>query len=325
MNVRISSLSKIVIATLRQTFSSEDAERIFEPLIWADMSGIDGQGVVKMTGTEPLHKTQIQHEIRIERDTKISRLLDAGGNPAQLATQLATDAAIEKALEHGIGVVGIHNTFASSGALAFYAQRLAARGLVGLVMARSPASTAAFGSRAPLFGTNPLAVSFPTDEEPLVFDMATSAMTWYGLVLAKARGIAIPANVAIDEQGDVTLDPIRAMDGALLPFDGGYKGSGLGMVVELMAGPLVGAGYATLGGEWGSLVLAIDPNILVDGGAFRHHVSALRDTVRQAARRPGVEEIRLPGERARAAHRAAEASGEVTVDDFVLRELGYPT
>jgi len=92
-------------------------------------------------------------------------------------------------------------------------------------------------AQTPLFGTNPLAFGFPTNEEPIIFDMATSPMTWTGLILAKDKGESIPEGIAIDSEGKPTTDPAEAIKGAMFPFDRSYKGSGLGMVVEIMAGP----------------------------------------------------------------------------------------
>ena len=84
--------------------------------------------------------------------------------------------------------MGVNNVRSSNGAQAYYAERIANANFIGIVLARSVAAAAAFGGIDPVLGTNPIAFSFPTQEEPLVFDMATTAMTWYGLVLARARG-----------------------------------------------------------------------------------------------------------------------------------------
>jgi len=233
---------------------------------------------------------------------------------------------IRKAKEHGFAIVGVHNTFSSNGAQAYYAERIAKEDLIGIVLSRSPGSVAVFDGIDPMFGTNPIGFSFPTNDEPLVFDMATSAMTWYGLILAKARGEKIPENMAIDKNGELTTDPAEAMNGALLPFDRGYKGAGLGIVVEIMAGPLVAAAYCdnkTFTEEWGSTFIAIDPGLLVDIETFKANCSDLIAKVKASRKREGDDEIRLPGERARAALKEAEASGMVEVEEAVLKELGY--
>ena len=323
MKVDIPKLKDQVIATLKQNFNDEEAQRIADYLLWAEMSGNKTQGLIKMTGSGALQDIKPEHAISIERDTKLSQLIDAGANPAPLVSQIATDTVIQKAQAHGFGIVGVHNTFSSNGAQAYYAERIASEDLIGIVMARSPATAAAFGGIDPVFGTNPIGWAFPTNDQPLVFDMATSAMTWYGLVLAKARGEAIPENMAIDKDGNPTTDPAAAMDGALRPFDGGYKGSGLALMVEALAGPLVGAAYGQLEGEWGSLFIAIDPNLLVDTVQFKNNCSDLINKIKVARQQTGTDTIRLPGERAQQARAAAVASATVEIDDVILRQLGY--
>lgn len=326
MKIAIEELRSKINETLKSNFDSEDAERITEYLIWAEMSGIKTQGLIKMTGTEPLQDIKPQHEITIERETKLSQLINAGAYPAPLVSQRATDVVIQKAKEHGFGIVSVHNTFSSNGAQAYYAERIAKADLIGIVLARSPGSTAPFDSIDPLFGTNPIGFSFPTLSDPLVFDMATSAMTFYGLILAKSKGEKIPENVVIDKEGNPTTDPAEAMSGAILPFDRSYKGSGLGMVVEMLAGPLASSAYCdykTYDQEWGSTFIAIDPELLVDIEKFKADASNLINTVKNSRKKKNTGNVRIPGERSLKEYKAALESGFVEVDDVVLKQLGY--
>ena len=199
MKVAIKDLERRVLGTfIENGFSSDKAAKIWEYLLWAEMSGNSTQGIIKMTGTEPLQSIKPLVEIKVERNKKLSQLIDGGANPAPLVSQLATEAVISKAKEHGFGIVGVRNTYSSNGAQAYYVEKIAKEDLIGIVCSRSPAATTGFGSIDPLFGTNPIGFSFPTEDEPFVFDMATSAMTFYGLVLAKSRGETIPENMAID-------------------------------------------------------------------------------------------------------------------------------
>ncbi|MGB3009312.1 MAG: Ldh family oxidoreductase [Candidatus Saccharimonadales bacterium] len=327
MKIATSELRNKILKTLNENgFNDGDAENVTNYLLWAQMSGNETQGLVKMTGTEPIQNIKPQYEPRIERETKLSQLIDAGANPAPLVTANGTRAAIQKAKESGFGIVGVRNTFSSNGAQAYYAELIAQEDLIGIVCSRSPASTAGFDSIDPIFGTNPVSFGFPTQHDPLVFDMATSAMTFYGLILAKARGESIPENMAIDHDGNPTTDPVAAMNGALLPFDRGYKGAGLGMVVEMLAGPLLDSAWVdnkTFKEEWGSLIIALDPNLLVDTDKFKENATALIEAVKSSRKKDGVDEIRLPGEHAAKDRNEAEKSGFVEVDDAILQELGY--
>lgn len=327
MKISIEELEDKVLVTFAENgFQLEDSKKIWEYLLWAEMSGNTTQGIIKMTGTEPLQKIKPKYEIKVERDKKLSQLIDGGANPAPLVSSHATEVAIQKATEHGFGIVGIRNTYSSNGAQGYYAEKIAQADLIGIVCSRSPASTTGFGSIDPLFGTNPIGFSFPTNEEPFVFDMATSAMTFYGLVLAKSRGESIPDNMAIDSAGNPTTDPEAAMDGALLSFDRSYKGAGLGMVIEMLAGPLVNSAWVdnkTFTEEWGSLFIAVDPDLLVDVKTFKANASDLIQKVKASRKTSGVEEIRIPGENARAKREVATKSGFIEVEELVLKALGY--
>ena len=285
MKIAVNELRQKIVGTISKNFSDEEAESIADYLMWAEMSGIKTQGVMKMAGVAPIQDIKPIGPVTVERETKLSQLINAGAYPAPLVSRQAADVAIKKAKEHGFAIVGLHNTFSSNGAQAYYANRIAQEDLIGIVMARSPGSVAPFDSIDHLFGTNPIAFSFPTNQDPLVFDMATAAMTFYGLILAKAKGEKIPQNIAIDKDGNATTDPGLAMDGAILPFDRGYKGSGLGMVVEIMAGPLVASAYCdrdTLDKEWGSTFIAIDPNLLVDIEQFKANCSDLISIIKNS-------------------------------------------
>ncbi len=327
MEISIHDLrSKIVSLFGDKKFSHHDANCVADYLVWAEMSGIPTQGIIKMTGSDPMQNIVPKHEIQIERDTKLSQLLNGGANPAPIVTQRAVETSIEKAKAHGFGIVGVRNIFSSNGAQAYYVERIANEDLIGIVCSRSPASTTGFDSIDPLFGTNPIGFGFPTNNDPLVFDMATSAMTFYGLVLAKARGEKIPENMAIDSEGNPTTDPEAAMSGALLPFDRGYKGAGLGMIVEMLTGPLVNSAWIdnkSFTEEWGALVIAIDPHLLVDTDIFKSNASDLIAKVRSSRMKSGADRIRVPGERALESRRAAEERGYVDVDDSVAHELGW--
>jgi LDH2 family malate/lactate/ureidoglycolate dehydrogenase len=325
MKIVIDELRQKIIGTLNTRYNEKESAQIADILLYAEMSGVKPMGIVKMVGTERIQDMKAEHEIRVERDTKLSQLINAGGNAAPLVCLQAVDTAISKAKEHGMAIVGVHNTHSSNLTQAYYVERIAKQDLIGISMAGAPASTAAFDSIDPLFGTNPMGFSFPTNEEPLVFDMTTAAMPWSGLVLAEARGDKIPPNVAIDKNGNPTTDPNEAMDGATLTFDKSYKSSGLSLIVEVLTGPLVKAAYtdADLDSEYGSLFIAIDPNILVDVDAFKASNSEIIKKIKTSRKKAGVKEIRLPGERASDSRKQALESGEVDVEEAVLKQLGY--
>lgn len=324
MKIKISELKESIIKTLTSTYYSEaQAEKIAEVLIAAELSGKNTQGIIKLTGVEPIQSIKPEGEPEFIKDTKVSALINGHHNPGILVAHIATQTAIDKAKEVGVGIVGTNNTFSSTGMLSFYASEIAKNDLIGVVMSGSPGSVAPHGGIEPLFGTNPVGFGFPTREDPLVFDMATSAITWYGLVRAKALGEKLPENVAIDSDGNLTTDPESAMNGAILPFDRNYKGSGLSMMVETLTGPLVGAGFADKTGnaDWGNLFIAIDPEVLIGKEEFKKTCSELVNLVRNSKTKPGSGKVRMPGEESILKMRKAIESGEMEIDEAIFGQL----
>jgi len=326
MQIAITELRQKMLTTFAQKgFNDADAGRIVDVLLWADMSGITPMGTAKMIGSEPVQDEKATAPIEVVRDTKLSRRINAHHAPAPLVCQQAVDAVIQKVKEHGFGMVGVNNTFCSSAAMAYYVDRIAQQDFIGIAMSRAAGSVAPFGSAVALFGTNPIAFAFPTNEEPIMFDMAISPMTWTGLILAQKRGEQLPEGIAIDSEGNPTTDPAKAIKGAMFPFDHGYKGAGIGMVVEIMAGPLAASAYCdfTYDKDYGNLFMAIDPELMVDIADFKAQCSDMARIIKSSRKQKGVAEIRLPGERARAAYKKATETGMVDVDETVLHELGY--
>ncbi len=164
----------------------------------------------------------------------------------------------------------------------------------------------------------------PSAGDPVVLDMATAAMAYYGLIEAKTAGRKIPPDIAYDSDGNLTDDPAKAMDGALRPFDKSYKSAGLSLMVEILTGPLVGTSFTGIGEtatNWGNLVIAIDPEMLTDRKAFAHNVAALAAKVKATKKLPGVKEILLPGERGDRLAKKRKQEGVIEIEDNLYHAL----
>lgn len=324
MKINTEDLKSLIKKTLTSTYYSDsEAEQIAEVLIYAEMAGKNTQGVLKLVGAEPIQSVKPKYPAKTIKETKLSALIDGSGNPGILIANMATDLAIRKCKENGFGIVGTNNTFSSTGVIGFYVNKITQNDFVGIVMSSSPGSVAPYGSIEALFGTNPLAVGFPTTEDPIIFDMATSAITFYGLIRAKALGEKLPEGVAMDKDGNLTTDPEKAIEGAILPFDKSYKGSGLGMMVEILAGPLVGADFADTnpGKGWGNLFIAIDPDLLIGKEEFKETCSELINMLKSSKTDPKVGKIRIPGEESLKNKKQVEKIGELEIEDKLLQEL----
>ncbi|MDX2141324.1 MAG: Ldh family oxidoreductase [Chloroflexota bacterium] len=322
MQITIDQLKETTLKALHaQGYNDTEAPILLDILMYAQLRG-NNQGVVKLIGAG-MPKSPKAGEIAIVHETKLSARLDGAQNHGMIVLNRAVDMAIDKAKAHDFGIVGTRNTNTSTGAIGYYAKRIADAGFIGLVFSGSGLWVAMHGAYEPLFGTNPLAFGIPSSGKPIVFDMATSAIARFGIIEAKTAGRAIPAGVAVDAEGNPTTDAAAALAGAILTF-GGYKGAALSLIVEVLTGPLVGAAFTGFGdaaSDWGNLAIAINPGLLVDTGAFYDDVARLTGRVKASKRLPGVDEIFIPGERGDQIMDEALASGSIAIDDALWAAL----
>lgn len=315
MKVRIDLLKQTTLQALaKQGYDAQEAATILDVLMYAQLRG-NNQGVVKLIGAG-MPKHAQAGEIRLLHESKLSARLDGAQNQGMIVMNRAVEMAIEKAQAHDFGIVGTHNTNSSTGAIGYFASKIAVAGLIGFVFSGSNLYVAMHGSYEPLFGTNPLAIGIPSAGKPIVFDMATSAIARFGVIEAKTAGRQLPAGLAVDSSGAPTTDPAAALAGAILPF-GGYKGAALSLIVETLTGPLVGAAFVGIGdyaNDCGNLVMALSPALLVDADEFKANVAEMTAKVKAAKRLPDVDEIFIPGERGDRLMEAALAAGEIEID-----------
>jgi LDH2 family malate/lactate/ureidoglycolate dehydrogenase len=274
-------------------YDAEEARIIADHVLDAALCGYEYSGLPKILNVaEHRRLRQPRRRLRAQTETAVSALLDGGNNNGMVAMYRATEVAITKASEHGIAVVGVNNSW-MSGRSAYYVEMLARAGLVGIHSVSSWMHVAAPGSKGPATGTNPIAFAFPTSAEPFVIDVGTAAFMGTDLIFRERRNALLPEGVAIDAEGRPTREPAQVH--AILPF-GGYKGFALALAMQAL-GVLAGSG---LGADkaYGYLIMAIKPDLLVPLDAFRSDMSAMLERVKATPRQPGVDEIRLPSERA---------------------------
>lgn len=323
MKAKISELDNLATQALKnQGYNDEEIPIIRSMLMYAQLRG-NNQGLVKLIG-KGIPKNPLAGTITVEKETKLSALINGHHNPGAIVIKKAMDLAVDKAKIHGIGIVGTNNTNSSTGALGYWAGQIAKKGLISFVFAGSPETVSYHGSYEPIFGTNPLAIAIPTNGDPMVLDMATAAMAYYGLIEAKTANRKIPSDIAYDNKGSLTDDPGKAMDGALRPFDKNYKSAGLSLIVEILTGPLVGASFTGIGDtekNWGNLVIAIDPELLTDKKKFKKNVSILAEKVKNTKKLPGVKEIFIPGERGDRLTKQRLISGVIDIENNLYHEL----
>lgn len=303
-------------------YNDDETRAICEVLLYAQLRG-NNQGVAKLIG-KGIPRDPQAGRIVIEKETPISARINGNRNHAMVVVKKALEIVLEKARKNGFGIAGTFNTNTSSGAIGYFAAELARQGLIGFVYGRSPERVAMHGSYEPVFGTNPLAIAIPAEPDPIVLDMSTAAISFYGLVEASTAGREIADDVAYDATGRPTTSPKEAIQGAIRSFDRGHKGSSLALINEILGGPLVGAAFCGLGdskGNWGHLIYAIDPEILGDREEFIRNTGEIIARVKGTKKLEGVGEIFLPGEQGARRARQHQESGMIEVEDNLLAEL----
>lgn len=323
MEIDLKELEDLTARALKNYgYNDEETATIREILLYAQLRG-NNQGVVKLIGGG-MPKNMNAGAIIVEHETAVSVRINGNQNQAMVVVKKALEVVLEKAKSHGVAIAGAFNTATSSGAIGYVASEIARNKLIGIVFASSPPRVATAGSYEPIFGTNPLTIGIPADPDPIVLDMTTASMAFYGLVEARTAGSRIPDDIAYDAAGRPTTDPAMAIAGALRSFDRGYKGSGLAMMIEILAGPLVGGACAGVGDSaknWGHLLLAVDPGILGDRDDFIKNVTTLVERVKKTKKLPGVSEIFVPGERGNRKANQIMKSGKIEIEDNLLEEL----
>ena len=207
---------------------------------------------------------------------------------------------VNAAKENGVAVLAITNSHHMA-AMWPETEAIAEQGLVAFACTSYKPAVAPAGAIKPLYGTNPISFAWPRKEKtPVVYDMATASMAMGEVQVAKREGHKVPLGTGLTKDGKETTDPGEIADGGvLLPF-GGYKGSGIAMMVELLAGALVGDkfSYETAANDTndggppsgGEFILAISPDKLSENDWDKHSSEFFE-------KMKGMDGVRLPGER----------------------------
>jgi ureidoglycolate dehydrogenase (NAD+) len=219
-----------------------------------------------------------------------------------VVTVFAMKKAIEKAKQSAIGTALIRNT-THQGAMGYYPLIAANKGMAGFASVSEPPLMAPYGARAAGIANSPIAIAVPAmKHRPLILDMATSVVAGGKIWLARDRGVPIPAGWALDPDGNPTTD--ANLGEVLLPM-GGYKGSGLAIMMEcltsLMVGnPLVGPSltqdaYRDIHIQ-NSVVAAIDIAAFTSLQQYRADVDSLIEGIKSLPKAEDIDEILVPGE-----------------------------
>jgi LDH2 family malate/lactate/ureidoglycolate dehydrogenase len=280
-------------------FNASEARILTDHVIDAAVCGYEYSGLPKLLNVVDAPDFQKPRgPVQIIRESSVSALMDGGHNTGMLAVHYATEEAIKRATQHGVAIICLSNSW-MSGRSAYYCEAIARAGLIGIHTVSAPAMVAPFGGAKAALGTNPIAFGFPSDDDPLVIDMGTSAFMGTDLQFRERLDASIPEGVAVDPDGQPTTNAAAARLGALLPFggpDGGYKGFGLALAMDAL-GALT-AGVRGADEISGYLIIAFKPDLFLPLADYRKELSDRIATIKATPLLDGFNEIRIPGERA---------------------------
>ena len=296
----IYSLAKNVM--LANGCDTANAEALADIICRAERDGSHSHGLFRVPGyVKALRSGKVDGKAKptIKHLTPAVIQVDGHGCFAPLAQAVGLPALTEATAKIGIAalsLVGVHH-FA---ALWPETEYLADRGFVGIACTAYMPAVAPAGSNEALFGTNPLSFAWPRPgHNPVVYDMATASMAMGDVQIAARDGREVPLGTGLDANGQPTTDPAEIAKGVLLPF-GGYKGSAIAMMVELLAAGMTGEQFSFEardtdnkdGGppRGGEMIIGMSPAIIA-GDGWQDHVEGFVQKL------SNIDGVRMPGAR----------------------------
>lgn len=298
---------KYILEKLREKGATgKNAEIVADSLVYADARGTKSHGIHMLAAyLERIEAGGMDIEASpvVVKENEASVVIDACNGFGQEGVRTLADTLLKKA-EHMPVVCGCVRNLNHCGALAYYTEYCAKKGYIALLFVNANPTVAPFGAMEAILGTNPLSVAVPTKDEPIVLDMASSAVAKAKIYQAAKTNSKIDASWALDEEGNPTDDPNRAIAGVLNAM-AGPKGYGLALVVEALAGVLSGAGITKevssvhkgvqKGMNAGGFLILVNPGAFLSKEEYNRRMEQLIQDVKGAKPRPGGQ-VFLPGE-----------------------------
>ena len=285
----------------------DQAEIAIGHLVESNLMGHDSHGVIRLPGYA---RSLVAGDLlpvgnqRIVRETPASLVVDANKSFGIVLAYEAIRQAVARAQQHTFGGVAVHRS-GHIGRLGAFPPLAAEQDCIGVIMLNGGARfTAPYGGVARRLPPNPIAISVPVEGmPPLMLDITTSVAAGGKVDVQLARGLSLPEGWLVDAEGNSVTDPARFRSGdvAMLPLGGpfGYKGYGLAMMIDAIAGGLSWAGCSadrpTRGGS-GYFALAIKIESFIDPAEYKAETRALVDWVKSSPTMPGHRQIYVPGE-----------------------------
>ena len=282
------------------------AEILADCLVTADEYGVTSHGTAVLGAHIDRIKRggyNLNPDLKVIKETSAFALVDGDNAIGPVSAMFCLDYALRKCRESGVFTVFArnNNTF---GPAFYYSLKAAEQGCIAFVCSNSPAQMAPVGGVEKMLGTNPLAAVIPVpDGEPIIIDMATSAVAKSKFKEYKNEGKPLPEGWALDKDGNPTTDPDEAMRGLVLPMSG-FKGYALSMLIDVIAGALSGASTLDRVGRFysddgacmdvGFYMTVIDPTVVL-GDEYNSEIKEYVERLRNSRSAEG-KKIVLPGD-----------------------------
>lgn len=306
--------------------ATANAEYFADAILDTELSGLDGHGFYWLQYyCEHVRSGKVDGRAKpkVRKLSPVAFRVDARRGFAHPAIEKGFGRLVPAAKKNGIAGMAVHNSY-NAATLGYHTGFLARQGLVAFGFTNSTPAIAPVGGRKPVVGTNPMSFAVPGKSGKIGFliDQSASAVAWTAVKLAADEGRAIPFGWALDADGNPTTDAARGLAGSMAPA-GGYKGFGLGLIVEVMCAALAGAKRGPEMGSFmandgkpigcGQFFIALEPKAF-SGGAFARQIAALAKSI---AAQPGA---RLPNAR-RAANQKRLAREGLPIDRALYETL----
>ncbi|TWG35659.1 L-lactate dehydrogenase [Acidovorax delafieldii] len=328
----LSALRATVLALLEKAgLQPEAAQAVTQVLLDADLIGHATHGLALVPWYLEAARSgamQLVGAPEVVSDRGACVVWNGHRLPGAWLASKAVDLAIQRADTYGTATLVIRDC-GHVGALAAYMARATERGMLLLMASSTPsvAGVAPFGGRKAVFTPNPIAAGIPTEGDPILLDISASITTLNRARQLAREGRSFPSEWVLDKDGSISADPavVVSQGGSLLPVGGldhGHKGYSLALLVEALTQGLSGFGRADApsGTSVSLFVQVLDPSAFGGSTEFTRQTAHLAAACRDTPPVPGVDRVRVPGDRAAQAKKSALEHG-VPLDDAILTGL----
>ncbi len=302
MQIAINEIKETLVAIIlaRSKMSRQEAEVLANDYLEGELQGKKSHGLAAFPAIVPV-LGKSRRKLEVLKETEAFLYIEANEDFGAIVGRWVSDSLLKKASAQGVAVAIIRNmkTWLRPATISQY---IAEHDCLSLVFnTGGPPMVAPPGGKEPVVGTNPIGIGIPAGDVPTVMDMSTATRAWGEVRLAKRFNHDLPQNSFLDSDGNVTLDPDKAH--AAVPM-GGYKGFGLGLLIEILGGSLAGMtmgkgdpheAYRTR--TRGATIIVINPTMTVGVERFKKENETFIDSIRNSPPAPNTK-VTIPGDRA---------------------------